>query len=67
MSRTYSKLKNKHQRRSKVHSQQYLYNASEPHQNNLNGMAADFEDELLDDIELMRQDFRYRAQRMRSR
>lgn len=67
MSRTYPKLKDKYQKRSNVQSQQYLYNASEPRENFSNDAADDFEDELLDGGRSMRQAFRYRAHRMRSR
>lgn len=67
MSRTYPKLKNKYQRHQKVQFQQYLYNASEPREDISSGMADEFEDELFDNTESMRREFRYRAHQMRSR
>jgi len=66
MSRTYSKLTNKHQKHPKVHFQQYLYNASEPREYISGSSPAELEAELLENSESMRQSFRHRAHRMRS-
>jgi hypothetical protein len=64
MSRTYSNLTNKH---PKVHFLQYLYNADEPHEYLSNSSPAELEAQMLDNSETIRQDFRRRARRIRSR
>ena len=69
MSRTYSAIKNKHKKHSKVHHQAYLYNAGEPRENISEGTPtpAELEAELLKDIGTMRQEFWRRTNRMRNR
>lgn len=67
MSKTYSNLKNKHQRHPKVHFQQYLYTADDPYQYISNSPPAELEAELLENIESVRQRFRLLARRIRSR
>lgn len=65
MSRTYSLVKNKHQKHSKVPYQAYLYNSSEPREHISVNTEAGLEAELLEDIVPMRQEFRHLAHRMR--
>ena len=67
MSRTYSRLTNKHQKPSKVYFQQYLYNANEPQDYMSISSPAELEVELRGSSEFMRQGFRHYARRLRSR
>ncbi len=67
MSRTYSLIKNKHQKHSKVPYQAYLYNSGEPREHISASTPTGLEDELLENIVPMRQEFRHLAHRMRNR
>jgi len=67
MSRSYSAIKNKHQKHSKVHYQAYLYNANEPLDYTSDGTSPELEAELLENSASMRQEFRHIARRMRDR
>lgn len=65
MSRTYSKLSNKHQKHSKVHYKAYLNNLSEPRDQLHTDIPVEIEAELMENSALMRQEFRQLAHSMR--
>ena len=67
MSRTYSKLTNKHQKYPKVHFQQYLYGTHEPQGYISNDSSTELDMELSENSESMRQSFRHLAKRIRNR
>jgi hypothetical protein len=67
MSRTYSKLTNKQQKRPKVHFQEYLQNTNEPQEYISHGPSTGLEIELIEDIESMRKSFRRLVNKMKSR
>lgn len=67
MSRTYSAIKNKHQKHSKDHHQAYLYSPNEPREDTFTNTSAELETELLEKSDPMRREFRHLAYRMRNR
>ena len=67
MSRTYSKLIDKHQKHLKVDFQEYLYNTNEPQKSVSRHATAELEAILLEDIATMRRRFRHLSYRMRNR
>lgn len=67
MSRTYLKLTNKHQKSQKDDFQEYLYGTDKPHRYVSKASLAELDDELSEDIELMRKNFRHLVYRMRSK
>ncbi|MDO8266144.1 MAG: hypothetical protein Q7T41_04365 [Candidatus Saccharibacteria bacterium] len=68
MSRTYSTAKNRQQKHPKIYFEQYLYNASEPIDDDDNTMPAELEAELLENNynTKTRHQFRRIAQRLRN-
>ena len=67
MSRTYLKLINKHQKHQKDDFQEYLYATDKPKKYVSKTSLAELDEELSEDIELMRKNFRHLVYRMRSK
>ena len=67
MSRTYLKLTNKHQKHQKDDFQEYLYSTDKPNKYVSKTSLAELDEELSEDIELMRKNFRHLVYRMRSK
>ena len=67
MSRTYLKLTNKHQRHQNDDFQEYLYGTDKPKKYVSKASLAELDEELSEDIELMRKNFRHLVYRMRSK
>ncbi len=65
MSHEFLSLKNKQQKPSKVHFEQYLYNSGEPDDDTAGDLPLELETELLEDSHTMRGQFRHIASRMR--
>ena len=63
MSRTYSRLHDKHPNHSKYHFQKYLYSENEPREYFSNNSKA----ELIENIESLRQNFRNQVRKIRNR
>ena len=66
MSKTYSKFTNKHPKHPKDYFQQYLYNVNEPPEHLKTSAWSDFDEELQEDTEILKQNFRYRAHSLRN-
>jgi len=66
MSHFTSSVKNKQQKHPKVHYQQYLYNAGEPHDYVSHDTPAALEVELLENDYSLRRQFKRTAQNMRN-
>lgn len=63
MSNEYEAIKNRH---PKVHFEQYLFNISEPRDDDSSNTPPEFEAELLENSYNMRRKFRHIAQRLRN-
>ncbi|HEY4963292.1 MAG TPA: hypothetical protein VIH90_01170 [Candidatus Saccharimonadales bacterium] len=67
MSQDYSTIKNKQQKQSKVFFEQYLYNSSEPRDDDSSDTPPELEAELLENSYDIKRQFRHLAQRLRNR
>lgn len=67
MSRTYSAMNDKHQNQSKTDYQAYFINPNEPREQIKPYMMEEFDDDLLENSDQMREKIRHLARKLRNR